>query len=73
MAKYLVRQRRPMWVCLIQEVEAASEDEAINKFYDEFNPSHTVLEGQVQGLDLGPVKVFDAAHFPDPQDVADED
>ena len=42
MTLYVVRQYRPYWVCLTQEIEAHSEEEAEDKFYDEFDPEFTI-------------------------------
>ena len=33
MNRYFVRQRRAMWVCFVQEVEAEDEDAAVDAFY----------------------------------------
>ena len=73
MPKYLVRQRRPVWVCYIQEVEAESEDAAIDTFYETFDPQHTIMECQVQRVEHGPVTVWDANLYPDPTELSEED
>lgn len=73
MPKFIVRQRRPYWVCLLQEVEADSAEEAEDLFYDEFDPQHTVIENAVTRVDPGPVRAFPAQDFPDPLAVQYED
>ena len=73
MPKFLVRQRRPMWVCFVQEIEADDEDAAEEAFHDAFDPQHSVVEGYVQRVDPGPVTVFIASGFAAPLDVADAD
>jgi hypothetical protein len=73
MAKFLVRQRRPMWVCLVQEVEAETMEEAEDTFYNEFNPQHSVIEGAVQRVEAGPVSVWIAEDFPNVLDVVNHD
>ena len=69
----LVRQRRAMWVCFVQKVEAEDDDAAVNVFQDRFNPQHSFMEGAVQRLERGPIAVFDRRDFPRVRDVVDAD
>lgn len=62
--RYFVRQRRAMWVCMVQEIEATDEDAAIDYFHDCFDPQHRTLESAVQRVEHGPVTVFDRAFYP---------
>lgn len=71
--RYLVRQRRAMWVCFVQKVEAEDDDAAVNVFQDRFNPQHSFIEGAVQRLERGPIAVFDRRDFPRVRDVVDAD
>ena len=50
MPLYVARQYRPYWVCLTQEIEADSEEEAEDKFYDEFDPEF-VIDKQIPWVD----------------------
>jgi hypothetical protein len=45
---------------MMQEVEADSEEEAIEKFYDDYNPQGYVIEDQVSRVGEGPVNVYSA-------------
>lgn len=73
MPKFIARQRRPMWVCVIQEIEADSEEDAEETFYNSYNPTHLIIENQVQRVEHGPLTIFDGADFPDSREVADAD
>lgn len=73
MPKYLVRQRRAMWVAVVQEVEAPDEEAAKNAFCNEFGPQHIFHEGYVQRADPGPVTVWLAEQFPNVEDVLEAD
>ncbi len=63
MPLFLARQRRPYWVCFVQEIEADSAEEAEDKFYNEFSPDLTVVEGQVHRVNHGPLTIFRKAEF----------
>lgn len=69
--RYFVRQRRAMWVCFVQEVDAEDGDAAIDAFYEHFDPQHAFVEGPMPLADHGPVSVFDSRDFPTPQEVAE--
>ena len=71
--RYFVRQRRAMWICFVQEIEAEDGDAAIDKFYDQFDPQHSFVEGAVQRADHGPATAFDSRDYPTPQDVVAAD
>ncbi|MBK3406137.1 hypothetical protein J2X47_002287 [Sphingomonas sp. BE270] len=71
--RYFVRQRRAMWVCLVQEVEAEDEEAAIDTFYNEFAPEYSVIEDAVSRVEHGPATVFDRSDYPTAQDVAEDD
>lgn len=70
---YFVRQRRAMWVCLVQEIDAEDEEAAIDQFDSEFDPQHSFVEGALQHADHGPATVFDRRDYPTAQDVAEAD
>ena len=72
MPMYLVRQRRPQWVCYIQEIAAENEEEAIDKFYDEFDPNKAIVEGEVWRVERGPCAAFRREMFADISQCADE-
>lgn len=42
---YFIRQRRAMWVCFVQEIDAEDEDAAVDAFYQQFDPQHSFVEG----------------------------
>ncbi|MCG2841261.1 hypothetical protein L6Q21_09740 [Sandaracinobacter sp. RS1-74] len=67
--RYFVRQRRAMWVCYVQEVEAVNEDAAIDAFHDTYDPQHSFIEEVVRHQDYGPVTAFDQCAFPDAEAV----
>lgn len=58
MPKFKVRQRRPMWVCFVQEVEADTEEQAEDVFENEFDPQHALVEGRVTRVGYGPISVW---------------
>ena len=70
--RYFVRQRRAMWVCFVQEVEAEDEDAAVDAFYQGFDPQHFFIEGALQHADHGPATVFDRREYPN-ANVAEAD
>lgn len=69
--RYFVRQRRAMWVCFVQEVEAEDGDAALAAFRDHFDPQHAFVEEPMPLADHGPVRVFDRREFPTAQEVTD--
>lgn len=71
--RYFVRQRRAMWVCFVQEVEAEDEDAAVDIFYQQFDPQHAFVEGALQHADHGPASVFDRRDYPTAQEVTEAD
>ena len=71
--RYFVRQRRAMWVCLVQEVEAEDEEAAVDTFHDAFSPQHSFIEGYVNDLPYGPATVFDRREYPNANEVAEAD
>ncbi|PWJ72648.1 hypothetical protein C7441_1325 [Pseudaminobacter salicylatoxidans] len=73
LSRYFVRQRRAMWVCFVQEVEAEDEEAAVDAFYEQFDPQHSFVEGALQHADHGPAIVFDRRDYPSAQEVAEAD
>lgn len=71
--RYFVRQRRAMWVCFVQEVEAEDEDAAVDAFYQQFDPQHAFVEGALQHADHGPASVFDRRDYSTAQEVTEAD
>ncbi|MGA0531279.1 hypothetical protein [Hansschlegelia sp. KR7-227] len=71
--RYFVRQRRAMWVCFVQEVEAEDEEAAVEVFHNQFDPQHSFMEGARQHADHGPAAVFDRRDYPTAQEVAEAD
>ncbi|WP_315926883.1 hypothetical protein [Mesorhizobium sp. SP-1A] len=71
--RYFVRQRRAMWVCFVQEVEAEDEEAALDAFYQAFDPQHSFIEGAIQHADHGPATVFDRRHHPIAQEITEAD
>ncbi|WP_413874654.1 hypothetical protein [Albidovulum sp.] len=71
--RYFVRQRRAMWVCFVQEVEAEDEEAAVDAFYEQFDAEYAFVEGALQHADHGPVTVFDRRDYPSAQEVAEAD
>lgn len=71
MNRFFVRQRRAMWVCFVQEVEAEDEDAAVDTFYQRFDPQHFFMEGALQHADHGPATVFDRREYPTANEVAE--
>ncbi len=71
--RYFVRQRRAMWVCFVQEVEAEDEEAAVDAFYEQFDAEYAFVEGALQHADHGPVTVFDRRDYPSAQVVAEAD
>jgi len=71
--RYLVRQRRAMWVCFVQEVEAEDEEAALDTFYMEFDPQHSFIEGALQHADHGPATVFNHQEYQTAREVAEAD
>lgn len=71
--RYFVRQRRAMWVCFVQEVEAEDEDVAVDTFYQRFDPQHFFMEGALQHADHGLATVFDGREYPTANEVAEAD
>lgn len=71
--RYFVRQRRAIWVCFVQEVEADDEDAALDAFYQRFDPQHFFMEGTLQYTDHGPATVFDRREYPNANEVAEAD
>lgn len=71
--RYFVRQRRAMWVCFVQEIEAEDEDAAVDAFYQQFDPQHAFVEGALQHADHGPASVFDRRDYPTAQEVTEAD
>ena len=71
--RYFVRQRRAMWVCFVQEVEAEDEDAAVDAFYQQFDPQHSLVESALQHADHGPASVFDRRDYPTAQEVTEAD
>ena len=61
------RQRRAMWVCFVQEIDAEDEDAAVDAFYQQFDPQHSFVEGALQHADHGPASVFDRRDYPTAQ------
>lgn len=73
MPKFFVRQRRAMWVCVIQEIEADDEEAAEEEFLEGFDPQHMIIEGHVQRMEHGPITVWDAETYPTPKIVQEQD
>lgn len=71
--RYFVRQRRAMWVCFVQEVEAESAEAAVDAFHAGFDPQHSFVEGALQHADHGPASVFDARDYRTAQEVVEAD
>lgn len=71
--RYFVRQRRAMWVCFIQEIEAEDEDAAVDAFLAGFDPRHAIVEGALQHADHGPVSAFDIRDYPTAAAVVEAD
>lgn len=71
--RYFVRQRRAMWVCFVQEVEADDAEAAAVAFHAGFDPQHFFIEGALPHTEHGPVSVFDPLGYPTAQEVADAD
>ncbi len=71
--RYFVRQRRAMWVCFVQEVEAEDEEAAVDAFYEQFDAEYAFVEGALQHADHGPVTVFDRRDYQSAQEVAEAD
>lgn len=71
--RYFVRQRRAMWVCYVQEIEAEDADAAVDAFHEQFDPQHFFVEGALRHADHGPATAFDKRHYPSAQEVAEAD
>lgn len=71
--RYFVRQRRAMWVCFVQEVEADDPEAAADAFHARFDPQHIFIEGALHRTAHGPVSVFDPRGYPTAQEVAEAD
>lgn len=71
--RYFVRQRRAMWVCFVQEVEAESAEAAVDAFHAGFDPQHSFVEGALQHADHGPASVFDVRDYRTAREVVEAD
>lgn len=43
--RYFVRQRRAMWICFVQEVEAEDVEVTVDACHGQFDPQHAFIEG----------------------------
>lgn len=73
MPKYFVRQRRAVWICFVQEIEAESAEAAEAEFFNAFDPQHSFAESPLQRVEHGPVAVFDASEYPTAAEAANAD
>lgn len=71
--RYFVRQRRAMWVCFVQEVDAEDEEAAVDAFDQGFDPQHSFVEGGVRHADHGPATIFCQRDYSSAQEVAEAD
>lgn len=69
MNRYFVRQRRAIWVCFVQKVEAEDEDAAVDALYQKFNPQHSSQRAPFNML----ITVLDRREYPNANEVAEAD